>query len=77
MAAKLADKLNYEWTVAEIAVIKEAMPGKLVLKRAQNSGKMTVALAIDNGGEKSVGSATVIVKEPAKRRLGGTYPLQR
>ena len=61
-----ADKLNYKWSVADIATIQEAAPGKLVLKRAQNSGKMTVTAAIDNGGEAIVRSVTIFVKEPAK-----------
>ena len=30
-----ADQLNYVWTVSNIATIKETVPGKLILKRAQ------------------------------------------
>ena len=33
------------------AVIKEVAPGKLILKRAQNSGKLTVTATISNGGK--------------------------
>ncbi len=61
-----ADTLNYSWTVSDVAVVQEVLPGKLVLKRAQNSGTMTVRVAIDNGGKATVRSATVVVKEPAK-----------
>jgi hypothetical protein len=66
MQAKGADRLNFSWSVSDIAVIKDAGPGKLVLKRAQNSGKMTVKVAIDNGGKPTVHSTTIAVKEPAK-----------
>ena len=64
MRAKGADKLNYTWTVADIAAIKEVAPGKLILKRAQNSGAMTVTLAVDNGGAATVRTAAIVVKEP-------------
>ena len=65
MRARNADKLNLVWSVSGLAVIKEALPGKLVLKRAQNSGTLTVAVAIDNGGAATTRSATIAVKEPA------------
>jgi len=61
-----AGELNYAWTVSDIAVIKEVKPGKLILKRAQNSGTMTVSVAIDNGGAASVQSVKIAVKEPEK-----------
>jgi hypothetical protein len=66
MRAKDADKLNYTWSVSDIATIQEAAPGKLILKRAQNSGTMTVTVAIDNGGRPTVRSMTIAVAEPAK-----------
>ncbi|HUY34269.1 MAG TPA: DUF2341 domain-containing protein [Pirellulales bacterium] len=66
MRANGAGKLNYQWTVIGIAVIKETAPGKLVLKRAQNSGELTVAVAIDNGGTATMHSTSVSVTEPAK-----------
>ena len=66
LQAKAADKLNYAWTVSGIATIQQIVPGKLILKRAQNSGPMTVKVAVDNGGEKTIGSATIAVKEPTK-----------
>ena len=50
MTAKGAGDLNYSWKVSGMATISEAVAGKLVLKRAQNSGALTVELALDNGG---------------------------
>jgi hypothetical protein len=66
MQAKGAGHLNYAWTVSDIAVIKEMAPGKLILRRAQNSGRMTVTAALNNGGAETVGAATILVNEPKK-----------
>lgn len=65
MEARGAGRLNYSWTVADVAVIKEVLPGKLLLKRAQKSSPVTVSVAIDNGGAKVVRSITIVAKEPA------------
>ena len=59
-----ADKLNYNWTVSGIATISQTAAGKLVLKRAQNSGVITVKLALDNGGATVTQSANITVAEP-------------
>ena len=66
MTAKGAGKINYRWNVSGLAVIKEVLSDKLILKRSQNSGKMVVTLAMDNGGEQTTKSITVEVKEPKK-----------
>ncbi|WP_439622437.1 DUF2341 domain-containing protein [Gemmata sp.] len=66
MREKGADKLNYSWKVTDFATIQEAVPGKLVLKRAQNSGTLTVAVAIDNGGKPTTQFVTLVVTEPTK-----------
>ncbi len=66
MQEKGAGELNYTWSVSDIAVIKEATPGKLILQRAQNSGKMTVTAIIHNGGKPTTHTATIEVKEPAR-----------
>ena len=66
MQARGAGNLNYAWTVSDIAVIKEMAPGKLILRRAQNSGKMTVTAAIHNGGAEVTAATTILVKEPEK-----------
>lgn len=61
-----AEKLNLAWRVGDIATIHEAKPGKLVLTRSQNSGPLTVTVAIDNGGRPTVRSTTIAVTEPQK-----------
>ena len=66
MKAKGAGELKYDWTVSGMAVIKEIAPGKLILTRAQNSGKLTVKLAINNGGQAVSSTAEVAVQEPKK-----------
>ena len=59
-----ADELNAAWTVSGMATISESKAGKLVLKRAQNSGVLTVDLALDNGGAAVSQSARITVAEP-------------
>ena len=66
MQAKGAGSLNYTWTVSDIAAIWDVTPGKLILRRAQNSGKMIVTLAVNNGGPETVSAVTIQVKEPKK-----------
>ena len=66
MQAKLAGDLKYDWKVAGLAVIKKIEPGKLILKRAQNSGTMTVTASISNGGSLITRTVQIAVKEPAK-----------
>ena len=59
-----AGQLAYDWRVSGMAVIKESALGKLILSRAQNSGKMTVTLTASNGGEPVVAAAMITVQEP-------------
>jgi len=66
LQAKGAGELKHAWTVSGMAVIKETSPGKLILKRAQNSGKMTVTAAAGNGGTETVNTIAIMVKEPRK-----------
>jgi len=66
MTEKSADKFQYLWEVSDLAVIKEIVPGKLILKRAQNSGTLTVRLAVSNGGKPASASTIIQVKEPKK-----------
>jgi hypothetical protein len=64
MEAKGAGKLNHTWTVPDGAVIQEIAPRKLILKRSQYSGKLTVNLVLDNGGAQTTSSTTIQVAEP-------------
>ena len=64
LEAKNAGRVNVEWTVDDVAVIKRIDGNKLILKRAQGSGAMRVTAAIDNGGAQVVQSVTVDVQEP-------------
>lgn len=64
MQAKGAGALKTEWSVSPFAVIKEIAPGKLILKRAQNSGSLTVTATISNGGTPMTRSVNLTVTEP-------------
>jgi hypothetical protein len=66
MKSKGAGELACTWSVSNLAVIKEISPGRLILKRAQNSGTMTVTATIQNGGRPTTHAATITVKEPQK-----------
>jgi hypothetical protein len=64
MQAAGAANLKYDWTVSGLAVIKQVMPGKLVLKRAQNSGELRIKLSLSNGGALQSQAKTIAVTEP-------------
>lgn len=66
MQAKGAGELRVEWQTADIAVTSERQPGKFVLTRSQNSGRLLVSATISNGGQAVTQSATIAVTEPAK-----------
>jgi hypothetical protein len=66
MRAKGAGELKYAWSISPIATTHETAPGKLILKRAQNSGTMTVSATVDNGGKPTTQTATIRVTEPVK-----------
>lgn len=66
MQAKGAGELKTEWSAGPFAVIKEVAPGKLILTRSQNSGKLTVTATISNGGQPATRSVTIDVKEPKR-----------
>ncbi len=66
LRSKGADKLKYAWSISDLATIHETPTGKLILKRAQNSGSMTVSVAIDNGGKPVLKSVPITVKQPAQ-----------
>jgi hypothetical protein len=64
MKSKNAGDLKTEWSAGPFAVIKEIAPGKLLLKRAQNIGKLTVTATISNGGKPVSQSVEIAVTEP-------------
>jgi len=64
MRATFAGELKYDWGISGMAVIKEIAPDKLILTRAQNSGKLTVKLTVNNGGKPVSSTATIAVQEP-------------
>jgi hypothetical protein len=64
MTAKGAGELHYQWTVSGGAVIKEVAPGKLILKRSQYTGPITIKAAIDNGGVATIATTPIQVAEP-------------
>jgi hypothetical protein len=66
MQAKGAGELAYSWDVSGLAAIKKNAQGKLILTRAQNSGKMVVTATVHNGGKAITQSATILVTEPQK-----------
>ncbi len=65
MNAKGAGDLHFVWTVSGGAVIKEVAGDRLVLKRSQFSGPLTVKAVIDNGGAAREASTSLQVTEPS------------
>ncbi len=63
MKANESDDLNFSWKVSGMATISEIRAGELVLKRAQNSGDLTIELALDNGGTVVSHSVRIAVEE--------------
>jgi hypothetical protein len=66
MQSENAVDFKTEWSAGPFAVIKEILPGKLVLKRSQNSGKLTVKATISNGGKPVSQSVDIVVTEPKR-----------
>jgi len=66
MKAKGAGALNYTWSVSGGAVIKEIASDRLILKRSQFTGRITVRLALNNGGADYAASTAIQVTEPEK-----------
>ncbi|KAB2642387.1 MAG: DUF2341 domain-containing protein [Verrucomicrobia bacterium] len=64
MQAKGAGDLKFSWSVTGLAVVKEIAPGKLILKRAQNSGLLSVTASIENGGQPTTQTISIKVSEP-------------
>jgi hypothetical protein len=66
LQAQGAGTLHYAWKVSGLAVIKDILPGKLRLTRAQNSGRLTVTATLHNGGQPVTQTTTIEVTEPKR-----------
>lgn len=66
LRAQGVDKLNVAWSVGNLATIREAVDGKLVLKRSFASGTLTVTASIDNGGAPVAKTVSIDVTQPAR-----------
>jgi len=64
MKDKGAGELRYAWSVLGGAVIREITPDKLILKRSQYTGPITVKAVINNGGAGSVVTKPIMITEP-------------
>ena len=66
LQAKGSAELTYEWTFPPILEMKSIEPGKLILKRARNSGTLPITVAVSNGGKPVIQTLQIAVREPAK-----------
>jgi hypothetical protein len=66
LQAKGGGELTYEWTFPPLLEMKSIEPGKLILKRARNSGTLPITVAVSNGGKPLTQTVQVAVREPAK-----------
>ncbi len=64
MRAKGAGELKTIWTVSGGAVTREVASDKLILKRSQYTGPITVRAAVNNGGADTIASTVIAVTEP-------------
>jgi len=65
LQAKGVGELKFDWRVSGMAVIKQITPGKLILNRSQNSGRLSVTATLTNGGKPVSQAIQIVVKEPA------------
>jgi hypothetical protein len=64
MKSKGVGQLRTTWSVSGGAVTKEITADKLILKRSQYSGNITVKATVNNGGADSIATAHILVTEP-------------
>ena len=69
MRASGAGDLHYAWNVSGGAVLKQVASDRLILKRSQCTGPITVRLALNNGGADVAATASIRVTEPKSRSL--------
>ncbi len=58
------DQLEYDWNVTGLATINQIQSGKMTLSRAQNSGELTIAATISNGGQPTTVETRILVQQP-------------
>lgn len=56
---------TYEWSTSNVAVTQTTSSGVMTLTRAQGNGSLVVYLAMSNGSEAVIRSATIRVQQPA------------
>jgi hypothetical protein len=66
MSSKGVGKLDYQWATSGLAIIREISPGKLILKRSQNSGDLFITASVANGGAPVNKIIRIPVSEPEK-----------
>ena len=66
LQAKGGGELTYEWTFPPLLEMKSIEPGKLILRRARNSGTLPITVAVSNGGKPVTQTVQIAVREPAK-----------
>jgi len=66
MGGKGVGEMKVEWSAGPFAVTKEEKEGKLILKRGEKSGKLTVTATMSNGGESVKREVSLEVTEPKK-----------
>ncbi|MFO0883464.1 MAG: DUF2341 domain-containing protein [Pirellulales bacterium] len=59
-----AGELSIRWKVANMGVVKEELPGKLLLKRSQNRGTLSITATISNGGVPTSATMDIAVSPP-------------
>lgn len=64
LQAKGAGEVRTDWSIADIAVTREATPARLLLTRAHRSGTLRITATISNGGQPITRTATIAVTEP-------------
>ncbi len=63
---KRSEPLHVSWKVTGIATTYETQGEKIILNRAQGSGRLTITATIDNGGSNMVQLKTIVVNEPGQ-----------
>ena len=68
MQAQGAGKLNTRWVLEDVATLSAEESGRLLLLRAQGSGRLRVTAELDNGGAVVRKSVVIDVQEPPREQ---------